>query len=78
MIWIDFGLLWYAAFCLCSILGERVFQWERLALAFILSLALKSLILFFLVRFGIQPTAIIQIATSFVVLAMTLIFSVKP
>jgi hypothetical protein len=78
MIWIDFALLWYAAFCLCSILGERVFQWERLALAFILSLALKSLILFFLIRFGIQPTAIIQTGTSFAVLAMTLVFSVKP
>jgi hypothetical protein len=78
MIWIDFALLWYAAFCLCSFFGERVFQWERLALAFILSLALKSLILFFLIRFGTQPTAIVQIGTSFFVLIMTLVFSVKP
>jgi hypothetical protein len=78
MIWIDFALLWYAAFCLCSILDERVFQWERLALAFILSLALKSLILFALIRFEIQPTAIIQTGTSFVVLTMTFMFSGKP
>jgi hypothetical protein len=78
MIWIDFAFLWYAAFCLCSILGEKVFQWERLALAFILSLALKSLILFFLIRFGTQPTAIIQTGTSFVVLIMTFMFSGKP
>jgi hypothetical protein len=78
MIWIDFTLLWYAAFCLCSILGEQVFQWERLALAFILSLAIKSLILFFLIRFGIQPVAIIQLGASSIVLAVTLIFSVKP
>jgi hypothetical protein len=78
MIWIDFALLWYAAFCLCSILGERIFQWERLALAFILSLALKSLILFFLILFGIQPTDIIQTGTSSIVLAMSLMFSAKP
>jgi hypothetical protein len=78
MIWIDFALLCYAAFCLCSILGEKVFQWERLALTFILSLALKSLIIFFLIRIGIQPTAIVQTSTSIFVLIMTLVFSVKP
>ena len=77
MIWIDFGLLWYVAYRLCSVLGEIVFKWERLALSFLFALGLKSLILFFLIRSGIQPVAGIQIGVSGLALGSTLFLPVK-
>ena len=47
MIWIDFVLLWYASYRACRNRCEWPFQGESLALAFLLALALKSLVLFF-------------------------------
>jgi len=72
MIWIDFALLWYASYRACRNGCEWAFQGEKLALAFLFALALKSLILFFLIRLGMQPTAGIQVGASISLLAFTL------
>lgn len=50
---------------------------EKMAMSFILALASKSLILFFLIRFGIQPIAGIQLLASVVVLVSTLLIPKK-
>ena len=78
MIWIDFALLGYACIRLCSNMIGWAFKWERLALSFLFVLAMKSLILFFMIRLGVQPTAGIQLISSVMVLALGLFFSVKP
>lgn len=75
MIWIDFALLWYASYRLCRSSCAWVFHWEKLALAFIAALAFKSLVLFSLIRAGIQPTAVIQIGVSVLALMPTLFLS---
>jgi hypothetical protein len=75
---IDFGLVWFAAYRGVRALTVIPFKWERLALAFLFALAVKSLILFFLVRFGVQPTAGIQLGSSALVLVSALFFSPKP
>ena len=78
MIWIDFTLLWYASYRACRNGCEWNFQGENLALAFLLALAFKSLILFFLIRLGVQPTAGIQVGTSVLLLAFALFLSANP
>lgn len=78
MLLIDFGLVWFAAYRGVRALTVIPFKWERLALAFLFALAVKSLILFFLVRFGVQPTAGIQLGSSALVLVSALFFSPKP
>ena len=67
MIWIDFALLWYAFFRICLNRCEWAFKLEKLALAFLFTLAFKSLFLFFLIRLGIKPAVDIQIGTSILV-----------
>ncbi|MBC8284448.1 MAG: hypothetical protein H8E32_11595 [Nitrospinae bacterium] len=78
MIWIDFALLWYACFRACRSGCEWTFRCEKLALAFLFALALKSLVLFLLIRLGIQPTAGIQVGISVLVLLSSLLLVEKP
>ena len=78
MIWIDFALLWYASFRVCLNGCEWAFKWEKLALAFLLTLAFKSLFLFFLIRFGIKPEVDIQIGLSILVFMFTLFLTARP
>ena len=77
MIWIDFVLLWYASFRTCRNLCGWASLWEKWGLAFILALALKSLILFFLIRIGVKPTVVFQMCASVLVLMSTLFLSAK-
>ena len=72
MIWIDFALLWYASIRACLNRCEWALKWEKLALAFLFALALKSLVLFFLIRLGIKPSVIIQISASMLILIFAL------
>jgi hypothetical protein len=58
-------------------LNVALLKWERLALAFLFALAVKSLILFFLVRLGVQPAAGIQLGSSILVLVSALFFFPK-
>ena len=78
MLLIDFGLVWFAAYRWVGILKIIPLKWERLALAFLFALAVKSVILFFLVRLGVQPTASIQLGLSALVLGLALFFFPKP
>ena len=48
---------------------------EKLALAFLFALGLKSLILFFLIRMGVRPFANIQIGVDVLVLILTLLLT---
>ncbi|MBN4079644.1 hypothetical protein JYT60_00240 [bacterium AH-315-C08] len=75
---IDFGLVWFAAYRGVGALKIIPFKWERLALAFLFALAVKSLILFFLVRLGVQPTAGLQSGSSVLVLVLALFFFREP
>ncbi|MBT3923719.1 MAG: hypothetical protein HOF21_14210 [Nitrospina sp.] len=77
MLLIDFGLVWFAAYRYVGTLNVIPLKWERLALAFLFALALKSLILFFLVRLGVQPTTDIQLGSSILVLVSALFFFPK-
>ena len=72
MIWIDFTLLWYASYRLCRNVCGRTLYLEKLALALIFALVLKSLFLFFLIFSGIRPIAIIQMGMSILALFSTL------
>ena len=78
MLLIDFGLVWFAAYRWVGILKIIPLKWERMALAFLFALAVKSVILFFLVRLGVQPTASIQLGLSALVLGLALFFFPKP
>jgi hypothetical protein len=75
---IDFGLVWFAAYRCVGTLKIIPLKWERLALAFLFALAVKSLVLFFLVRLGAQPTASIQLGLSVLVLTSALFLFPKP
>jgi hypothetical protein len=77
MIWIDFVLLWYASYRACRNRCEWPFQGESLALAFLLALALKSLVLFFLILLGVQPTTTIQMGASVLILMLALFLPVN-
>ena len=72
MIWIDSTLLWYASYRVCRNVCGWALYWEKMVLALVFSLALKSLFLFFLISLGIAPTAIIQIGMSILALFPTL------
>jgi len=72
MILIDFALIWYASYRASRNRLEWASHWEKLALAFMIALAIKSLILFFIIRLGIQPTVIIQVSVSVLALLPTL------
>ena len=78
MLLIDFGLVWFAAYRWVRALKVISFEWEKLALAFLFALAIKSLILFFCIRLGIRPTADIQLGSSVLVLVLALLFISKP
>ena len=78
MLLIDFGLVWFAAYKWVRALKVISFEWEKLVLAFLFSLAIKSLILFFCIRLGIRPTANIQLGSSILVLVLALLFISKP
>ena len=78
MLLIDFGLVWFAAYRWMRALKVISFEWEKLALAFLCALAIKSLILFFLIRLGVRPTAEIQLGSSVLVLVLALLFITKP
>jgi hypothetical protein len=75
---IDFGLVWFAAYRWMRALKVISFEWEKLALAFLFALAIKSLILFFFIRLGVRPTAEIQLGSSVLVLVLALLFISKP
>ncbi len=72
MIWIDFSILFYASFRASRTWCEWAFKWEKLALAFLFALALKSLFLFFMIHLGIKPTINIQISASILALIISL------
>jgi hypothetical protein len=78
MIWIDFSLLFYASFRVCSPCCKWAFKWEKLALAFLFSLAIKSLIIFCWIRLGVRPTDDIQLGSSILVLVLALLFISNP
>ena len=78
MLLIDFGMVCFAAYRWVGILKIIPLKWERMALAFLFALAVKSVILFFLVRLGVQPTASIQLGLSALVLGLALFFFPKP
>ena len=77
MLLIDFGLVWFATYRYVGTLNIIPLKWEKLALAFLFVLGVKSLILFFLIRLGAQPTARIQMGLSVLVLASALFFFSK-
>ena len=66
MIWIDLGLLGITAYRMVAALKAAFTVAEKLALAFLFALGLKSLILFFLIRVGVRPFASIQIGAIFI------------
>ena len=78
MLLIDFVLVWFAAYRWVRALKFISFEWEKMALAFLFALAIKSLILFFLVRLVVRPTADIQLGSSVLVLVLALFFIPKP
>ena len=78
MIWIDFVLLWYASFRICLNQCEWAYKLEKLALAFLFTLAFKSLFLFVLIRLGIKPAVDIQIGASISVFIFTLFLPASP
>ena len=57
MFWIDLGLLGITAYRMVSALKAAFMVAEKLALAFLFALGLKSLILFILIRVEIRPFA---------------------
>ena len=77
MIWIDFTLLWCASLRACLNRFEWAFKLEKLALAFLFALALKSFFLFILIRLGIKPNVDIQLSTSVVFLIFTLFLPIS-
>ena len=75
MIWIDLGLLGITAYRMVAALKAAFTVAEKLALAFLFALGLKSLILFFLIRVGVRPFASIQIGAILLVLILTLLLT---
>ena len=75
MIWIDLGLLGITAYRMVAALKAAFTVAEKLALAFLFALGLKSLILFFLIRVGVRPFASIQIGAVVFVLVLTLLLT---
>ncbi len=75
MFWIDLGLLGITAYRMVAALKAAFTVAEKLALAFLFALGLKSLILFFLIRVGVRPFASIQIGAILLVLILTLLLT---
>ena len=75
MFWIDLGLLGITAYRMVAALKAAFTVAEKLALAFLFALGLKSLILFFLIRVGVRPFASIQIGAVVFVLVLTLLLT---
>ncbi len=78
MIWFDIALLGYACYRILGGWCGWALPSEKIAMAFILALASKSLILFFLIRLGIQPIAGIQLLASAFVLVSTFLLPKNP
>jgi len=75
LFWIDLGLLGITAYRMVAALKAAFTVAEKLALAFLFALGLKSLILFFLIRVGVRPFASIQIGVVVFVLVLTLLLT---
>ena len=75
MFWIDLGLLGITAYRMVGALKAVFTVAEKLALAFLFALGLKSLILFFLIWVGVHPFASIQIGAVVLVLILTLLLT---
>ena len=75
MFWIDLGLLGITAYRMVGALKAAFTVAEKLALAFLFALGLKSLILFFLIWMGVRPFASIQIGAVVLVLILTLLLT---
>ena len=75
MFWIDLGLLGITAYRMVGALKAVFTVAEKLALAFLFALGLKSLILFFLIWMGVHPFAGIQIGAVVLVLILTLLLT---
>ena len=75
MFWIDLGLLGITAYRMVGALKAVFTVAEKLALAFLFALGLKSLILFFLIWMGVSPFASIQIGAVVLVLILTLLLT---
>ena len=75
MFWIDLGLLGITAYRMVGALKAVFTVAEKLALAFLFALGLKSLILFFLIWMGVRPFASIQIGAVVLVLILTLLLT---
>ena len=75
MFWIDLGLLGITAYRMVGALKAVFTVAEKLALAFLFALGLKSLILFFLIWMGVNPFASIQIGAVVLVLILTLLLT---
>ena len=75
MFWIDLGLLGITAYRMVGVLKAAFTLAEKLALAFLFALGLKSLILFVLIRVGVRPFASIQIGAVVFVLILTLLLT---
>ena len=75
MFWIDLGLLGITAYRMVGALKAVFTVAEKLALAFLFALGLKSLILFFLIWMGVHPFASIQIGAVVLVLILTLLLT---
>ena len=71
MFWIDLGLLGMTAYRMVGALKAAFTVLEKLALAFLFALGLKSLILFFLIQVRVQPLASIQLGMTLLVLVLT-------
>ena len=75
LFWIDLGLLGITAYRMVGALKAVFTVAEKLALAFLFALGLKSLILFFLIWMGVRPFASIQIGAVVLVLILTLLLT---
>ena len=75
MFWIDLGLLGITAYRMVSALAATFRMMEKLALAFLFALGLKSLILFFLIMSGVRPSASIQVGVILLVFILALLLA---
>jgi len=73
--WIDLGLLGMTTYRMVGALRTAFTVMEKLALSILLMLALKSLMLFFLILLGFRPFVGIQIGVDVLVLALTLLWA---
>jgi hypothetical protein len=77
LFWIDLGLLAFTAYRMVNALKATFRLMEKLALSFLFAVALKSLILFFMVMFEVRPVVNLQVGIDLLILILALWFT-KP